>query len=220
MLDTRMRNLKQILSLLELNGVGAAGAGAAGSVSPYQEVTKKGMRYKQPAPTEFSWVAYKGGKEIDKGYMDATDLTSAKAMAQRSGIAIGADSIKVIGRDAKVLSTLDLTKEYIDGIIDRKMNESAFTPVVGRPLQKTDSLVGMYALAGLTKEGTLDVVVSNSDIVIGQEHYKFRLANYDRIGRTPKLPKKFRGKTLDYNSFIDLMKAQFQPKRIGTITLK
>ena len=66
----------------------------------------------------------------------------------------------------------------------------------------------------------MDVVVSNSDTVIGQEHYKFRLANYDRIGRTPKLPKKFRGKTLDYNSFIDLMKAQFQPKRIGTITLK
>ena len=215
-----MRNLKQILTLLELNGVGMDGAGAAGSVSPYREVTKKGLRYKQPAPTEFSWVAYKDGKEIDKGYMDATDLASAKAVARRSGAAIGADSIKVLGRDAKVLSTLDLTKEYMDGIIDRKMNESAFTPIVGRPLQKTDSLIGMYALAGLTKDGTLDVVVSKSDTVIGQEHYKFRMANYDRIGRTPKLPKKFRGKTLDYNSFVDLMKSQFQPKRIGTMVIK
>ena len=217
MLDTNMRNLKQILSLLETNGVGL---GAAGSVSPYQELTKKGMKYKSPAPTEFSWVAVKDGKDVDKGYMDAVDLNDAKRKAAQSGSVIGADEIKVLGRDGKVLSTIKLNKEYMDGIIDRKVNESVFTGTVGRPLQKTDNIVGMYALAGLSDDGTLDVVLSKSDTVIGQEHYKFRMANYKRIGRTPKLPKKFRGSNLDYNSFVDLMKTQFQPKRMGTITVK
>lgn len=218
-----MRSLKQILSILELNGVGADGVGAAGSVSPYQEYTKKGMKYKTPAPTEFSWVAHKDGKEIDNGYMDATDLNSAKIVARKSGLAIKADSISVLGRDGKVLSTISLKKEYVDGIIDRKIDEAigfVGSGVVGRPLQKTDQVFGLYALAGLSDDGTLDVVVSSSDTVIGQEHYKFRVAGYKRIGRTKKLPKNFNGKKLDYNSFVDYMKAQFQPKRIGSITLK
>lgn len=219
MLDTIMKEISQLLREYG-NGVGL---GAAGSVSPYQEYTKKGMKYKTPAPTEFSWVAYKGEDQIDSGYMDSVDLNSAKISARKSGIALGADKIKVLGREGKVLSTINLAREYMDGIIDNKLGESIKfigSQVMGRPLQKTDSLVGLYSVVGLTDDGTLDAVLSKSDTVIGQEHYKFRLGNYKRIGRTGKMPKKWNGQTMDYNLFMDLIRKQYSPKRIGSITLK
>jgi len=219
MLDTIMKDFSQILKEYG-NGVGL---GAAGSVSPYQEYTKKGLKYKTPAPTEFSWIAYKEGEEIDNGYMDSVDLNSAKINARKSGIAMGADSIKVLGRDGKVLSTINLAREYMDGIINNKLGESVNfigSSIMGRPLQKTDSLVGLYCVVGLTDDGTLDAVLSKSDTVIGQENYKFQLGKYKRIGRTGKFPKKWKGQTMDYNLFIDLIRKQYSPKRIGTITLK
>lgn len=82
-----------------------------GSIVPYREITKKGLRYKSAMPTEFSWVAVKGGKDIDKGYMDAVDLPGAKDSATKAGKVKGADSVKVLGRDGKVLATINLNRE-------------------------------------------------------------------------------------------------------------
>jgi len=216
MLDTVMKTLTELRNLIELLGVGVAGAGAAGSVSAYQELVKKGLKFKSAAPMEYSWVAVKDGKEVDKGYMKALDLRDAKKSAIKSGTVIGADQMKVLGMDGKVLSTIDLRKERMEQIGESSLGSI----VVGRPLQPTDNIVGCYALIGLTKDGTVDVILSKSKDIIGTEHYKFRAGNYQRIGRTEKLPKKFNGTDLNYNSLKDFITRQFQPKRFGTITLK
>lgn len=80
------------------------------------EYVKKNAGSYQYRGAEFVWAAYKGDKIVKTGKMSSASLEDAKKDAKEILAAIdGIDRIEILGKDDKLLATVEATMTEISG---------------------------------------------------------------------------------------------------------
>jgi hypothetical protein len=81
-----------------------------------------------------------------------------------------------------------------------------------RIMSPNESVVGYYSIYAQYDSGEIELLLSKSDTVIGLEHYRMRMSNAKKIGRSGKLPKNFGGKPMTLDTLYQMIMAKVPDK--------
>jgi hypothetical protein len=135
--------------------------------------------------------------------------------------------VNILDKDGKVVNSIaafDVPKKrsrsstFHGESVEVEVSESkgvAFNVGSGakrRIMSPNESVVGYYSIYAQYDSGEIELLLSKSDTVIGLEHYRMRMSNAKKIGRSGKLPKNFGGKPVTLDTLYQMIMAKVPDK--------